>query len=130
MLGGSAFGASASTVDEGEVVGAAVGTADGEPGSSGRLVGSTIVDGVGDDDGIGGGAGGGSGTDSVGVGVAVGVGLGVWGGGLRGRRGEVLDPVGDREAEVLTLRHDDHVGLDLGLGPRPERRGRRVEPLR
>ncbi len=73
--GGSAFGASASLVEVGEeVVGEVVGCADGEPGSSGRLVGSTIVDGVGADDGVGGG-GGGSGTDSVGVGVAVGVGV-------------------------------------------------------
>ncbi len=57
----------------------------GESGRSGLLVGSTIDDGVGDDDGVGG--AGGSGTSSVGVGVAVGVGVGVEGcvGGTGGR---------------------------------------------
>ena len=83
--GGSALGASVSAVAEGAVVGAALGSSDGELGSSGRLVGSTIDDGVGDDSGVGG--AGGSGTDSVGVGVDVGVGVGVEGcvGGVGGR---------------------------------------------
>ena len=72
-------------IGEGAVVGAALGSSDGELGSSGRLVGSTIDDGVGDDSGVGG--AGGSGTDSVGVGVDVGVGVGVEGcvGGVGGR---------------------------------------------
>jgi hypothetical protein len=86
LRGGSAFVASVSAVDDGAAVGAGVGCADGVPGRSGRLVGSTTDAGVGDDDAAGGG-GGGSGTDSVGVGVAVGVGVGVAGcvGGAGGR---------------------------------------------